>query len=148
MVFDGAKLPSKNDTEADREAKREMHRTQGFAFLRDDKRDAANSSFQKAVDVTPEMAAAVMDELTAAGVAFVVAPYEADAQLAWMIRHGEIAAIITEDSDMVAYHCDKVLFKMDRNGRGQEYCHSKLSGNVPQDLDFRGWDNAMLLGSP
>jgi exonuclease-1 len=42
---------------------------------------AALECYQRAVDVTPAMARQVMDTLTAAGVDFLVAPYEADAQV-------------------------------------------------------------------
>lgn len=43
---------------------------------------------------------------------FVVAPYEADAQLAYMssleAEQGGISAVITEDSDLIAYGCKAV----------------------------------------
>lgn len=43
---------------------------------------------------------------------FVVAPYEADAQLAYLssleAEKGGVAAVITEDSDLVAYGCQAV----------------------------------------
>lgn len=41
------------------------------------------------------------------GVEFVVAPYEADAQLAFLALSGDVAAVITEDSDLLAYGCPK-----------------------------------------
>jgi exonuclease 1 len=45
-------------------------------------------------------------------VEFLVAPYEADAQLAYFSslqeERGGISAIITEDSDLVAYGCPAV----------------------------------------
>lgn len=43
---------------------------------------------------------------------FVVAPYEADAQLAYLsslkAEKGGVAAVITEDSDLMAYGCKAV----------------------------------------
>lgn len=45
---------------------------------------------------------------------FIVAPYEADAQLAYLssleLEQGGIAAVITEDSDLLAYGCKAVRF--------------------------------------
>lgn len=45
-------------------------------------------------------------------VEFIVAPYEADAQLAYLSSldsdQGGIAAVITEDSDLIAYGCQAV----------------------------------------
>lgn len=50
--------------------------------------------------------------LRSENVEFVVAPYEADAQLAYLAsleaEKGGIAAVITEDSDLVAYGCQAV----------------------------------------
>lgn len=50
-------------------------------------------------------------------VEFVVAPYEADAQLAHLAclpqEEGGVAAVVTEDSDLAAYGCPRLLFKCD-----------------------------------
>lgn len=45
----------------------------------------------------------------ARGVDYVVAPYEADAQLAYLNKTGIVQAIITEDSDLLAFGCKKVM---------------------------------------
>lgn len=46
-----------------------------------------------------------------------VAPYEADAQLAFLNKSGIAQAVITEDSDLLAFGCKKVkrVEKTDRN---------------------------------
>lgn len=44
----------------------------------------------------------------ARGVDCIVAPYEADAQLAYLNKTGMVQAIITEDSDLLAFGCKKV----------------------------------------
>ncbi len=54
------------------------------------------------------------------GIAYVVAPYEADAQLAYMFQEKLIDFVVTEDSDLLAYGVTKVLFKMDLAGKGFE----------------------------
>lgn len=48
----------------------------------------------------------------AQGVDCLVAPYEADAQLAYLNKTGMVQAIITEDSDLLAFGCKKVWNKM------------------------------------
>lgn len=45
------------------------------------------------------------------GVDCIVAPYEADAQLAYLNKAGLVQAIITEDSDLLAFGCKKVWKK-------------------------------------
>ena len=37
-----------------------------------------------------------------------MAPYEADAQLAYLMKSGLAQAIISEDSDLLVYGCQKV----------------------------------------
>ena len=49
-----------------------------------------------------------MQALKAAGVEFIVAPFEADAQMAYLAINGMVHAVITEDSDMLPYGCPRV----------------------------------------
>lgn len=78
-----------------------------------------NSTLQRSVDITPEMALQVMKYLRREGVDFIVAPYEADAQLAALAtagkENGGIAAVITEDSDLLAYGCSTVRMQERRS---------------------------------
>lgn len=52
-------------------------------------------------------------ELRAAGIKYVVAPYEADSQMAYFCRKGLAAAAVTEDSDLLVFRCNEVLYKLD-----------------------------------
>lgn len=61
--------------------------------------------------------------LRAANVDYIVAPYEADAQLAYLERRGTIQGIITEDSDLIVFGCKTVLYKMNDEGRCIELLH-------------------------
>jgi exonuclease 1 len=49
-----------------------------------------------------------------------VAPYEADAQLAFLFQKKVIDIVVTEDSDLLLFGANKCLFKMDLTGRGIE----------------------------
>lgn len=44
------------------------------------------------------------------GVDCIVAPYEADAQLAYLNKIGVAQVVITEDSDLILFGCEKVSF--------------------------------------
>lgn len=54
--------------------------------------------------------------LRAEMVEFIVAPYEADAQLAWLSKldpcQGGVSVVISEDSDLLVYGCPVVTFLM------------------------------------
>ena len=39
---------------------------------------------------------------------YIVAPFEADAELAYLSSSGHVDAVLTEDSDLLAYGCQKV----------------------------------------
>lgn len=62
----------------------------------------------KSIDVTPEMAYILIQELKRCGIEYVVAPYEADAQMAFLDKIGAVSAIVTEDSDMILFGCRRV----------------------------------------
>ena len=70
---------------------------------------------------------------------FCVAPYEADAQMAYLAKAGLVDVIITEDSDLLAYGCPEVLFKLDKSG---ECDHVRLA-DLPmnQSPSFAGFDH-------
>ena len=74
----------------------------------------ARQAFSRAVEVTPEMAQKLIKILKKRGIRFVVAPYEADAQLAYLAKCGTVDFVISEDSDCLVYGCEKVgrFFKM------------------------------------
>lgn len=56
----------------------------------------------------------------------IIAPYEADPQLAYLISTGQVKAIITEDSDLLAFGAEKVVVKMDRYGEGHQVIHQDM----------------------
>ena len=49
-----------------------------------------------------------LQALKAANVDFIVAPFEADAQMAYLAVNGLVHAVITEDSDLLPYGCPRV----------------------------------------
>ncbi|TRM62242.1 PIN domain-like protein [Schizophyllum amplum] len=113
IVFDGGPLPAKKGTEEDRRQKREESLQRANMLAAQGKHSQARDSYLKCVDVTPEMAYQVIKCLRAETVKYVVAPYEADAQMAFLERTGAVNAILTEDSDLLVFGCKNVLFKLD-----------------------------------
>lgn len=62
LVFDGGDLPSKSGTEADRFKKREDSRKLALELQSKGRVAEAYQEFQKAVDVTPEMARQLIED--------------------------------------------------------------------------------------
>jgi exonuclease 1 len=116
LVFDGANLPSKAGTDSERHSRRAESRALGLELLRLGRTSQAHQELQKAVDVTPEMAGLLIQELKRAGVKYIVAPYEADAQLAYLEKKGIIDGIISEDSDLLVFGARCLLTKLDQYG--------------------------------
>lgn len=63
----------------------------------------AQLAFGQAVEVTQGMARELQRALKREHIEFIVAPYEADSQLAYLCMAGHVAGVITEDSDLVTY---------------------------------------------
>ena len=103
VVFDGGPLPNKAEEETTRHRSRHENRAKAKALWAQGNRVAAMESYQKAVDVTPEMAHAVVLVLKQRGIKFLVAPYEADAQMAYFALNGLVDAVLTEDSDLLRF---------------------------------------------
>lgn len=126
LVFDGAALPMKALTHNERRAKREDALKKAKELLQQGNKRAAEEWFQRAVPVTAEMAREVIKQCRKMNVEYIVAPYEADAQLAWMSKLGQIDCVLTEDSDLVVYGASNILYKMTRDGYGDLYIAEKL----------------------
>lgn len=140
IVFDGDYLPSKAATEMDRLKRREESRKIGLELHRLGKPSQAHLELQKAVDVTPEMARQLIEELKKTGVQYVVAPYEADAQLAYLERKGIIQGILSEDSDLLVFGVKMLLTKLDQYGDCIEINRNDFT--ACRDISLTGWSDA------
>ncbi|GAA5870233.1 hypothetical protein JCM3774_004616 [Rhodotorula dairenensis] len=140
MVFDGGLLPSKMGTEDERKRRRSEALAKGNAFRAEGKAAQARECYVKAVDVTPAMAYQLIKALRAEGVEFVVAPYEADPQLAYLEKNGYVDAIITEDSDLLVFGCRNVIFKLDSEGLGTLICRDDFA--KCREYNLAGWSDA------
>uniref|UniRef100_A0AAV1U6T6 Exonuclease 1 n=1 Tax=Peronospora matthiolae TaxID=2874970 RepID=A0AAV1U6T6_9STRA len=144
LVFDGQRLPLKSLTHEKRKRYKEENRRRALEAMADSKKlqgtdrsDKVNKAyqlFQRSVSITPQIISTVMNALRAARIPFVVAPFEADAQMVWLCKNGFAAGIVTEDSDVVVYcltadvSCP-VLVKLEDNGAAQAVSRSILHKN-------------------
>ncbi|XP_013394291.1 exonuclease 1-like [Lingula anatina] len=118
LVFDGCHLPSKKEVERTRRERRDAYRKKAAQFLREGKKSEARQCLERCIDITPQMALELMKACREKGVDCIVAPYEADSQLAYLNKIGVAQIIITEDSDLLLFGCERVLYKLDVNGNG------------------------------
>jgi exonuclease 1 len=110
LVFDGANLPAKAKTESSRALSRSKNLNLGLESLQKGETSNSRTYLAKSVDVTPRMAAQLIQicQRCRPNVKCVVAPYEADAQLAYLSRNNLVDLIVTEDSDCIPYLCKEV----------------------------------------
>ena len=94
LVYDGLKLDYKI-SEEDREKRRE--------------RAVQMQQWQYAYDVTPVQAKRVYD-LLASKMTQIVAPYEADSQLAYLYFNGSVDCVLTSDTDLIFYGVEDIIF--------------------------------------
>lgn len=94
----------------------------------------AEDCFQKSVDVTPRMAFNLIQILRQKNIEYIVAPYEADAQLCYLSINGYVDAVISEDSDLIPYGCLKIIYKLDKLGNGKEIVLSEIVAAKEIDL--------------
>ncbi|KAF9449294.1 PIN domain-like protein [Macrolepiota fuliginosa MF-IS2] len=150
VVFDGGPLPAKRGTESERKQRREENLSRGKALIAQGKHSQARDCFVKCIDVTPQMAYQFIKALRAENVQYIVAPYEADAQLAYLERIGIVSAILTEDSDLLVFGCQNVLFKLDHVA--STVCHISRSdfgsvtssGSDSCSINLHGWTDTQF----
>ncbi|WCJ27305.1 Exonuclease 1 [Euphorbia peplus] len=143
LVFDGGLLPMKIEQENKRARSRKENFARAVEHESNGNSAAAYECYQKAVDISPSIAHDLIQVLKLENVSFVVAPYEADAQMAFLATNTQVDAVITEDSDLIPFGCPRIIFKMDKYGQGVEFQYSRLQQN--KDLSFSGFTKQMLL---
>jgi exonuclease-1 len=142
LVFDGDNLPSKAGTNAARRKKREESRALGLELHKAGKTAQAQQELQKAIDVTPVMARQLIEELKKLNVQYIVAPYEADAQLVYLEQKGIIDGILAEDSDMLVFGAKRLLTKLNQYGELVEI--ERADFVMCKEISLAGWTDAMF----
>lgn len=135
VVFDGRRNNMKSETREARSDARAIYLEQGKRLLENIRnstdeatsfklRAEAISCFQRGLSVTAEMERNAIAAVRKMGVQVIVAPYEADSQLAYLCTSGYCAAVLTEDSDLLVYSAISglafpIMYKFDKCGSVQ-----------------------------
>ena len=113
IVFDGDKLQMKKIEEEERQKRRNEVTMESLKLIRKGKEKEAQTKRLEGIDINPQMAYEFIKLLKQKNVEYYVAPYEADVQLAYLSKINYVDCVITEDSDLLALGCKKVLYKLD-----------------------------------
>lgn len=144
LVFDGCQLPNKHITESIRLQQRIDSKLLGAELLANGDKLNGYKQLSKSIDITAQHARQLIDRCIAMDIEYIVAPYEADAQLTWLSIHNKVQCVISEDSDLIIYGCKRILFKMDSDGNGQEIKLSNVFACINNDLNLSTFTHQQL----
>uniref|UniRef100_A0A1I7V525 Exonuclease 1 n=1 Tax=Caenorhabditis tropicalis TaxID=1561998 RepID=A0A1I7V525_9PELO len=113
MVFDGRPLPAKKGTNDDRREQREKRKEHAEMLLAKGMEREARDIYRLATSISADIVEKTIQHFRSSqeNVDIIVAPYEADAQLAYLMEAKLVDAVITEDSDLIVFGCEKIYFK-------------------------------------
>eukprot|EP01084_Bolivina_argentea_P258939 436737_1 len=111
IVFDGAQLPMKANEEQRRNTRRKANQKKALQCAATGQTDLASKYAKGAITITSDMVTEAIKQCVERNIQYICAPYEADAQLAFLFRNEHIDFVITEDSDLLLYGVKKALYK-------------------------------------
>ena len=120
IVFDGSNISAKQRILDERTKNRMNSREKSMHLLLEGRADEANKKFGQSFTITPYLIQRILKVIKGNWWKYVIAPYEADPQLAYLYKTGKVDVVFTEDSDLIAYGVNKLLYKMDNAGDGYE----------------------------
>ena len=75
----------------------------------------------------------------------IVAPYEADAQLAYLSTSGIIDVVVSEDSDNIPYGSKEIIFKLEHCGNCEYLNLQDIFMKQTPGFDLRCFSQEMVL---
>lgn len=139
FVFDGMKLPAKQVTHLERSARKAEARLLVEKYLKRGDSGEVRKYMLKCVEIKFDIIQQVIEYCKKQDIDYVIAPYEADAQLAYLQRKGLAKYIVTEDTDLILYDCDNIVYKLDTSGHCVLYHRDRLGkclGVQGDSVDF------------
>ncbi len=128
-VFDGMHLKAKAATEKLRSENKKANKELALQMAETGNDEQARKYFTRSLVLRTRMIDLLVDVLVALDIEVIVAPFEADAQISYMVREGIADFAISEDSDLIAYGCPRLLTKLNFNGYGQVFAWDDFKGN-------------------
>ena len=107
--FFGAPTPAKSSTDQQRQKRR--HGAYSRVMFGEGS-TPSSAAVKAAISLGWPAVKAVITLLRTQGIPYIVAPYEADAQLALLAKHGHVWAAATIDSDFIIHGIERVFFRI------------------------------------
>ena len=130
VVLDGQTPPMKQEVVQQRKQVRQDNEQQRDApAVLQSPRAAQQAAMQRtkamrragAGQLYPKIVQELCDLMRRSRISFLVAPYEADGQLAFLSQRNYIHIVITEDSDLIAHGAKSILYKSIQNHHRQSH---------------------------
>jgi len=132
-VFDGHRFKPKSIEESNRRESKQKNLDLAKKSIEEGKEEEAKKYSKQALRITSKMINSLIEVLKRLKIKVVVAPYEADAQIAHLCISGEADFAITEDSDLILFGAQKICYKLNHNGEG-DYLDIKKFKETPIEL--------------
>ncbi len=97
------------------------------------------------MSISPDMIKSLHDKIKNKfqDVECIVAPYEADSQLAYLNKTNYVDFVITEDSDLLLFGAKSLFYKMDNNYNGISYLSENLKNC--EEMNLRYWSHSKFI---
>lgn len=116
IVFDGGDLPAKKITNDKRKAERRENIKKAIELEEMGMISESYDYYIRSIEISQDLLVPLFEKLRQKNIEFIVAPYEADAELAYLAYNRFVDMVITEDSDLLVYQCPLSVFKLDKDG--------------------------------
>jgi len=110
-------MKAKQTTEKNRSDGKRQNKEIAMQFAEMGNDEEARKYFARSLILRTKMIDLLIDVLHELNIEVIVAPYEADSQIAYLVRTGYADMAISEDSDLIAYGCPRCIFKLDFMGK-------------------------------
>jgi len=135
FVFDGRNLPAKAEVDEQRKANRQKAKDEIDKLIAKGDSKTAYKFMSRIIDVSQEMARQLIDKLIEMNIDYIVAPYEADVQISYLVCNGFAHFAISEDSDLILYGCKYVFYKLSNENTGVLYRNDKVLESLGDDAE-------------
>jgi exonuclease-1 len=118
VVFDGKAPKAKEVVIENRKEYKERCLEKAKELYNQGLEEESHTHFRRALKIKTKMLNSLIEIIKRLKFEVIVAPYEADAQIAYLCKTGIADFAISEDSDLVPFGVKKVLYKLNADGYG------------------------------